>query len=160
MGVRLAVFGANLVVTVQTAEPRLGLLPFPQPVRRVRRQVLLPEARAARAVGEAMEVERPIGEVRQEDRPDPPEIGDEVAFGDRFLVGVRRGGEKDLVEVRELQLTATDVPDAFLAEPLEDGKLILGRRPRAAIGGGRPLGRLRWGGRLLRSRGFRRLASS
>ena len=76
------------------------------------RDVLLPEAGFRGAVREPVQVERAVGEMRQHRRGDECEVADEVALRDRFRVVVT-GVEQDLVEVRELELVATDLPRAL-----------------------------------------------
>ena len=71
------------------AEPR-------DPVRHVRRRVLLEERLAERAVGIAAHRERPVAQVRHEHVRDLAVVVDQVALRDPLV------GPEDLVEVREL----------------------------------------------------------
>ncbi len=131
----------------------------------------------AGAVREALEVERPVGEVRQHRRGDAGEVADQLALGDGSRGrggGGGRGGragagprlEQRLVQVRELQLVTTDLPGAFLAEGIERGEFGVGgarERGRGGRGGGGGLGHrgsfLRFGGTDRCGRGDRGLAS-
>ena len=67
------------------------------------------------AVREALEVERPLGEVRQHRRRDPGEVADQLALRDRRVAAAVERREEDLVEVRELQVSPRrpDVPHAL-----------------------------------------------
>jgi hypothetical protein len=62
-----------------------GFDPAVEPARRRIRQVLLPEAWPPDAIREAVQVERPVGEVRQHRRGDAREVADQLALGDRLL---------------------------------------------------------------------------
>ncbi len=99
------------------------LVPDREPPRRAVRDVLLPEARGARAVREPLQVERPVREVREHRRGDAGEVADEVALGLRRLVDPVARREQDLVEVGQLELLARDGP----------GSLGLHRRQRAEL---------------------------
>ena len=66
------------------------------PLRHVRRRVLLEERLAVRAVGIAAHRERPVAQVRHEHRRDRAVVVDQVALRDPLV------GPEDLVEVREL----------------------------------------------------------
>ena len=68
----------------------------------------IPWAGPLGAVGEPMEVERPLGEVWEEHGRDAREVGDELALGDRRLGVATR--EPRLGEVRQLQLLTADLP--------------------------------------------------
>ena len=101
----------------------------------VGRDVLLPEAGTARPVRIAVQVQWPVGEVRQHHRRDQGEVADQLALRDRGgLAGGRR--EQDLVEVGELQLAAAHLPDALGTQPIESGDLVRGCSLRES--GGRP----------------------
>src|SRR4051812_11278531 len=100
------------------------LVPPCQPGRRGRRDVLMPEALTTRAIRVAMEVEWSILEVGHHRRPDPCEIADQLALGDRWIAL-----EDRLVEVGELDVIAADLPDAFLAHGVEGRELGLRRAP-------------------------------
>jgi hypothetical protein len=88
-----------------------GLVPALEPLRRCLRDVLLPETRGAGAVGEPLQVERPVDQVGKHGRGDRGEIADQLALGDRGV-----GLEQRLVEVGQLQVVAADLPLALLAE--------------------------------------------
>ena len=122
-----------------------GLVPDREPLRRRRRDVLLPEALRCGAVREALQVERPIGEVRQHRRGDAREVGDEVALGQGGLVDAVAGREQHLVEVGDLQLLPGDAPQALGLHRAQRVELGLGHDP------GR-IGRRRLGLRLRRRR--------
>ena len=111
-----------------------GLDPAVQPTRHRVGQVLLPEAGTAGSVGKAVEVERPVGKVRQDRRGDPGEVADQLALRDRLLARVLERREEDLVEVRELEVLSADPPDALLAELLECLELRFRRGPRVLVG--------------------------
>ena len=91
------------------------------------------------AVREALEVERPIPEVRQHRRRDQREVADQLALRDRRLgVGRRPGAavEQRLVEVRQLQLAATDrqTPSLPSASSASSSSAVGRRRTRECRG--------------------------
>src|SRR4051794_445704 len=111
-----------------------GLVPACQPGRGGRGDVLLPEALARGAIRIAMEVERPVCEVREHGRRDPGEVTDELALRDR-----RVAIEDDLVEGRQLDVVFADLPDAFVAEGVQGRELGVRGLPGVCVarrGGG------------------------
>ena len=104
-----------------------------------RRDVLLPEARCGGAVREALEVERPVREVREHDGRDAREVVDEVPLGHGRLVDPVPGREEDLVEVGEPEVLARDPPWSVGAHRGQGGELRLrddpGRVQAPAPGG-------------------------
>src|SRR4029079_1222143 len=87
------------------------LVPLLEPFRGCLGDVLLPEAGRAGAVRESMQVEGPVPEMRQHRRRDRGVEADQLTLRDRRLgVSIRPGptGEERLVEVRQLQVAATD----------------------------------------------------
>ena len=124
-GERRDAVGDEVVVGVAVlASIDAGLVPAAEPGRGGGRDVLLPEAGRAGAVREPLEVERPIGQVREHRRGDPGEVADQLALGDR-----RIAVEQRLVEVGQLELVAADPPDALLAQGLEGFELGVGGAP-------------------------------
>ena len=87
-------------------------------------------------VGEALQVERAIGQVREHHRCDAREVGDQLALGHGCLVHAVTRREQDLVEVREPQVLARDVPRALGPEAGERVQLRVGDEP-GGVGVGR-----------------------
>ena len=73
----------------------------------------MPEARLGDAVGKAVQVDRPVVEVREHRRCHAGVVADQVALGQRSVRLLR--GEQHLVEVRQLQRVLTELPLAALA---------------------------------------------
>ena len=103
------------------ALPEARLVPARQPGGCARGDLLLPEAGGSRAVREALEVEGATHEVREHDRGDAGEVGDQVALGHRRLVHARPGLEQDLVEVRQAEVAAGGAPRSVAAHGRERG---------------------------------------
>ena len=134
-------------VVVGLAVVDADLVPDSEPRWCVGRDVLLPEPGAAGAVREAVQVERPFGEMRQHRRGDPGEVADQLALRDRVAGRIGRvGAEQDLVEIRELEVLATlaaDPPHAFGRHRPQAFQLARGCPPRQPAGAGRRCPRFR-----------------
>ena len=94
----------------------------------------------ADAVGEAVHVHRPVGQVRQHRRRRRGVVTDQVALGQRPPAAVPRR-EQHLVEVRQPQLSSAELPGPRSCRAVEGGEFVVGgRRPDASgspRGGGR-----------------------
>ena len=79
--------GGRVEDEVQLGLAGVGVLvaPASEPVGGVRRRGLVPEAWLGDAVGEAVQVHRPVGEVRQHRRRDRRVVADQVALGQRRM---------------------------------------------------------------------------
>ena len=77
-------------------------------------------------VGEAVEVDRSTGEVREHRRRHGGVVADEVSLGQRRTLAAA-AGEQDLVEVGELQGVLAELPLPRLAERIEGLQLVGGR---------------------------------
>ena len=91
----------------------------------------MPEARAVRALGEAVQVHGPAVQVRQQHGGHPGGVPDQLALGHRGLAGP--GGKQHLLEVGQAQAAAEHVPRAGVGEGVEGGELVLGRREHGPV---------------------------
>ena len=113
-------------VPLGLARVGVRVAPARQPGRRVRGDLLLPEARPVDAVGVAERVDRPAGKVGEHGGRDAGEVADQVPLRDRGLVAA--GGEEHLVEVGHGEVVAADRPPSLGAEGGQRLELLL-RRP-------------------------------
>ena len=109
--------------------------PARDPIGRVLRRLLLPEALLVDAVGEAIQIERALEEVRDQGRRDRHVVTDEVTLGDRLFFPA--GREQHLVEVRERELASLEGPGSLRAQRVERFDLAAGRCIERCAGGAR-----------------------